>query len=133
MKTKLIYIPFMWISLFLPNSTFGAIQISCPRDLDLGLNPREIPEPNIDDIKVRNSCRDKNVSVKHVDDFYVYDGCIVKIERTYSATNRCGERDECTQTIVYVIDKDPPIIVCGIITDLGCNPDMDLNSRSGSR
>ena len=113
------------IAVSIPFILSASLEIRCPKDLDLGINPTAIPRPNIDDVQVRTNCRDRNVIVKHVEDDWGRDGCTIMIRRIYSASNRCGEQDRCEQIIVFVYDTMPPIIPCDQTIDLGCNPNLD--------
>ena len=51
-------------------STFSlsaGISVECLKDQDLGINPIEIPKPNLNKIKVKTDCRDKKVVISYVD------------------------------------------------------------------
>lgn len=70
---------------------FSKITIDCPRPIELGCNPkipRSIPAPDTKLVKVKSDCSGE-ISVKHVEDDLVVDGCTYIFTRTYRATNRC--------------------------------------------
>jgi len=120
MKTIITCLVTLLTSLLITSSTFGSIQIFCPKDLDLGVNPERIPQPDISNIKFKNRCDREGVEVKHIADDYTTKGCYVEIKRSYQITNRCGESDECTQRIVFIKDDDPPIVPCTDTIRMAC-------------
>ncbi len=62
-----------------------------------------------------------------VDTVATQGNCYIEIERTFTATDLCGNSSRCTQTII-VGDSTAPVIVCPPDTTVNCN---DLLVRNG--
>jgi hypothetical protein len=103
--------------------------IECPEDLFLGCNPDSIP-PMVKPI-VTDNCSDVTINGSQRTST---DGCTKIIERTWIATDACGNSDTCVQIITYTVDTIAPVFVnCPEPVDLGCNPDVALTDFDGSR
>jgi len=102
--------------------TVAPVFVLCPADtLDAGCNPDSIPLPGPDVLLAEDNCGEPALSFT---DSLLTDStaCTQLIERTYLATDSCGNTASCSQVIVLCDQCDqevcPPVLV-----DLGCNPD----------
>ena len=97
-----------------------APDIECLANLELNCQS-EIPDPDPDSVITEDNCEGV-VSVIYVGDIDNGGaGCIgdtLVVERTYRATDECGNSSECIQIIQIVDDVDP------ILT---CPPDITIN------
>ncbi|HEY3387362.1 MAG TPA: T9SS type A sorting domain-containing protein, partial [Saprospiraceae bacterium] len=90
--------------------------IICPEDITVSCN--EIPEPSIGSVFVTDDCTGP-VTILHVSDDTIGVPCSFTIERTYSATDACGNVNTCLQ-VISVIDSallpSPILIVAADLT-----------------
>ncbi|MCB0646291.1 MAG: T9SS type A sorting domain-containing protein [Saprospiraceae bacterium] len=117
MKRILLLVFSIFMASFQAKAT---VYLHCPPDQDLGCNPKHIPKPKPNDLLYTTDCR--KAKVKHVSDVVVTQDCEHILTRTYEATDKCGDTDQCVQTIRWTIDTEPPVIEgCGSIFTLPCN------------
>ena len=66
-----------------------------------------------------DNCSDPEID--HVDG-PISDGCPYSFERTWIATDACGNADSCIQ-VISVMDTIPPSIICPIDVNINCGDD----------
>jgi|GEM_PF-1479699 len=82
----------------------------CPQDIDLGCiaGPGLIPGPVLTLGTATNGCQ---LEFTHVGDGpHVAAGCSVSFVRTNRVEDLCGQSAECSFTITYLLDTNPPVI-----------------------
>lgn len=117
--------------------------INCPDDVVFPCNPEDsngdgipdaIPDPamEIADGAVTASSPDMGcmVTITHGGDATpVQSGCTYKMERTYIATNDCGDLSiSCTQIFAWTVDEDPVITNPASNLEVPCDAVMGLNA-----
>ena len=94
---------------------------NCPGVIELGCNPRSIPDPNPQEVEAFDECGD--VEVFPLDDQLVNEGCFYTLTRVYIAKDKCGNESKCVVIYTWTEDKNAPKIVqAPKDVDLGCNP-----------
>ncbi len=97
----------------------------CNREVDLGCNPRRIPEPNPKRLRPEDNCG--RVLSEYFPGDIVVEGCTYSLTYTYIFKDLCDNAITCYETFVWTVDEDPPIILnCqdgSIRRDLGCIAD----------
>jgi len=103
--------------------------MTCPNDLLLEC-ATEVPAPNVQLVQASDNCVG-TVVVTHVGDVIVDQACANQftIERTYKATDVCGNFTTCTQYI-NVADITPPTITCPPNITVTCGSDVPVPSIS---
>ena len=104
--------------------------ITCPNDLLLECST-EVPAPNVSLVQASDNCAGA-VTVTHVSDVVTDQTCLNQftIERTYRATDVCGNSSTCIQYI-NVSDITPPVITCPVPKTVLCAseiPAPDVNT-----
>ncbi len=101
--------------------------ITCPADLSLGDNPSgDLPVVDLSLVTATDGC-DSNPTIQHIDDVVTGSAdCLYTVERSFSATDACGNSAECTQYIYYTVGG--PAVTA---TPGECNPanqsyDLDI-------
>src|SRR5207244_1078917 len=95
----------------------------CPANVNLGCNPTVIlacyTSPNT--VVSTDDCGVTNISCSKLDSV---SGCVHTRRLVYTATDGCGNKKTCTQTITWTVDTAPPSLVnCPASSlNLGCNP-----------
>jgi hypothetical protein len=93
-------------------------EITCP-DLIIvecsdGADPNNTGFPTASDI-----C-DSNLDVTYSDDTTIVNGCEFIIDRTWTATDDCGNATSCMQ-VIKVIDSIDPVITCPVDITIECD------------
>ena len=85
--------------------------ITCPANLNLTCST-EVPAANIASVITSDNCAGI-ITVTVAEDVVSNQTCLNKftINRTYTATDACGNASSCTQVIV-VNDNIPPVMTC---------------------
>jgi|GEM_PF-1467122 len=91
-----------------PMVTLGA-------DTNLGCNP-VVPMPML---SVTDNC---SVVTSGVSAVITTNGCELTMVRSAFAMDGCGNMGSATQTLVWSVDSEPPMVTLGADTNLGCNP-----------
>jgi hypothetical protein len=123
MKKRSIILALM-ILCFYGNIAFSTVRLICPDDIELGCNPKQIPIPNANKLEYETDC--KKAKVKLIDRLLIEDqeNCKNILTLTYEATDDCGDTDQCSMTITWMVDEEKPVFVnCPGPIDLGCNPE----------
>ncbi len=106
-------------------------QITCPANIQVQC-PFEVPNADINSVTATDNC-DEPVTITFVDTDNGGTGCPdnpLKISRTYTATDACGNSADCIQ-LIDVIDNTPPQITCPADIQVQCPfevPNADINS-----
>src|SRR4030095_6596319 len=106
--------------------------ISCPADITLQCG-QAVPAADITSVTASDACG--SVTVTHVGDQSVINGCSETITRTYKAVDGCGNTATCAQTIIRNGDATPPVISCPANITLQCGqavPPADITSVTAS-
>lgn len=94
----------------------------CQREIDLGCNPRRIPEPNPRRLRPSDDCGPVNSEIAGIDS--AADGCYRKRVYSYIFSDRCGNSLTCSEIFYWKVDSMPPLVEnCEAIIELGCNPE----------
>lgn len=100
--------------------------ISCPDDIEVicedARNGDGFDIPADPRATATDNC-DPNPDLTYSDAFF--DGCPAWIERTWVATDACGNSSECVQVITLIEDASPPTIECPPETILPCGASID--------
>lgn len=99
--------------------------ITCPNDM-LVECAADVPAPNIALVSATDNCSG-NVTITHVGDVIVDQQCANQftVERTYRATDVCGNSSTCVQYI-NVTDLTPPTIVCPAPITVSCASEVPV-------
>jgi hypothetical protein len=91
-----------------------------PQNLNLGCNPTNIPTGNLTQVAATDSCSAVTITSTYVD---TVAGCVHTRTITYTATDACGNKTNCTQIITWTTDTTPPTFtLLPQNLNLGCNP-----------
>jgi hypothetical protein len=108
--------------------------ITCPAPISVNC-ASDLPAPDSNLVTASDGCGG-TVSVSFVGDTMSASNCVNQfaVNRTYRATDACGNQAECTQTIT-VQDLTPPTITCPAAITVGCSsavpaPDTNLATTS---
>ena len=104
--------------------------ISCPADIDLGINPSDTSPAAAGTASATDDC-DENVDITYSDSTSTVD-CVTTITRTWTATDDCGNSASCSQIITYTSDTTAPVITCPADIDLGVNPSDTSPAATGT-
>jgi hypothetical protein len=102
--------------------------ITCPPNITVECFA-DVPPPNAGAVFAASDF--VAVSVMHVGDVAVTNGCEITIARRYQATDACGSSSFCDQTI-RVRDTLAPVIVCAPDRVVECGAEWDFDSPSAS-
>ena len=107
----------------------GVPVITCPADITVEC-ASEVPAPDTSLVIAMDDCGD--VTITFISDVTINPNCPNQftIQRTYQATDACGNSATCLQTIT-VFDDTPPSITCPANTTVQCAsqvPAADINS-----
>lgn len=94
--------------------------INCPQDIEITCAQEPLPVVCGTPIAT-DDCSGVNVTYT---DIQQNSGCIFDIQRTWLATDNCGNASTCVQSI-EVSDEDAPEITCPVDVDANCGLDPD--------
>ncbi len=105
----------------------SAPDLTCPKDvtvdcadLEANIHPDNTGEPEVEEI-----CNIDMLSITYSDAEPTGDcATILSFERTWTATDGCGNTSTCKQTI-YILDETPPTITCPPNIDVSCEIGVD--------
>ncbi len=95
--------------------------INCPQDIEITCAQEPLPVVCGTPVAT-DDCSGVNVTYT---DIQQNAGCIFDIQRTWMATDNCGNTSTCVQSI-EVSDEDAPEITCPVDVDVNCGLDLDL-------
>ena len=98
----------------------SSFEIKCPPKVEVQCY-EDIPNPDINDVKIINNENDDEVVIKFVDDVSDNNSCLETITRSYSATDSKGNVIYCYQTIIVNDTISPKINDLQDYTHDGCN------------
>ncbi len=84
-----------------------APSITCPSDITLSCSS-SIPEPNVALVSASDNCSG-GVTIEHISDVTVGIPCNFVLERTYGASDACGNSTSCVQTFTFNDTQAPSI------------------------
>jgi hypothetical protein len=100
--------------------------ITCPSDVTVGCNDDIAPQALGIATATDNCTGSQNIQISYSDDATGLTGCAGTgaIERTWTATDLCGNTSSCVQTIT-VSDNTPPALTCPSSITLRCDQPFD--------
>jgi hypothetical protein len=99
--------------------------LQCPADITLECGENSGPG-NTGRPSVNDNCSSNNqIQLTYTDNSAGAAGCSEgsRIERTWLATDACGNTASCVQTIFLAPDNQPPVINCPEVLELDCDDD----------
>src|SRR6187399_920522 len=108
--------------------------LTCPPTLNLqGCSNPTVPGPSFVGGTATDNCNGTIIPVA-ADGPITSTACGRSMNRTWTATDECGNMSSCIQLITWTVDNTPPIIISGgTTTTLGCSPSTsDINGALGS-
>ena len=107
--------------------------ITCPASVNVSCSG-QVPAVNIGSLNASDNCGGGAV-ITHVGDVTVNQTCLNRftVNRTYRATDGCGNSSTCVQ-VITVNDQTPPTLTCPINSSLTCAnevPPVNLSRVTG--
>jgi hypothetical protein len=96
--------------------------INCPADVSIECNMDHSPY-NQGFATSTDNC-DSDITIEWTDEVQSSNDCKTAINRTWTATDNCGNYSSCVQTIL-IIDTTPPINTCPQDLTVECNDSLD--------
>ena len=108
--------------------------LTCPADLTFECNIIPVGRPSLEDyflgiVSASDACDD--VVDITFEDVTVNTSCPIIVERTYIATDDCGNTSTCVQSITF-IDTIPPTIMCPADVSFECDAVGDFGMASAT-
>ncbi len=97
--------------------------ISCPKPLDLGCNPRSIPNADVGKIKAWDNCDgalEIYVSASSISE----EDCLYTLHRTYTAVDQAGNTNSCDEIFLWHESEGIEFVECPEDFDLGTLEEM---------